>query len=244
MKKLLMSSAVALLFPIAAMAATFTNVQFQNGDVTISGQGGNTVQATFHVVVPANQVVEQMETDVTGDNLAPVCMSVGGEQGLQEGTHDVTLSVKLPPNTGTYSLNVKGAGTFGGIRSIDCNDNSVGSATFSSALRVVADSNSSTGSSTTEESRISAIVARILAALGIGGTPAPTASPKCAAIAPYLSAQTGTYSPMGVQLQSALLLDNPNSIPALAAGSSIPMGYRGVQTNAALAVYNSNYHCN
>lgn len=66
---------------------------------------------------------------------------------------------------------------------------------------------------------------------------------KCAAIAPYLGAQAYTYSSLGVQLQSVLLLDNPNSIPALHAGATIPMGYFGPQTHTALAAFQANYHC-
>ena len=64
MNKFKLAGAVAtaaMLLPVFAMAATFTNVQFQNGDTTVSGQGGSTVQATLHIVVPANQVVEQIE---------------------------------------------------------------------------------------------------------------------------------------------------------------------------------------
>lgn len=166
MRKLLGAAlALATFVPMAAFAATFTNVQFDNGDVTISGQGGSTVNATFHVVVPANQVVENIQTDVISDNLAPVCTSVGGDLGLQEGTHDVTIAVKLPPNTGTYNLEVRGAGIFGGIRSVDCNDNQIGTATFSGALRTV-DSNTNTTtsggtSSTSFQSQIDALTASL-----------------------------------------------------------------------------------
>lgn len=75
-------------------------------------------------------------------------------------------------------------------------------------------------------------------------TPAPTGNAaKCAAIAAYVNAPANTYSSVGVQLQSALLLDNPNSIPALAAGATIPMGYFGPQTHAALYAYNAAYGC-
>lgn len=75
---------------------------------------------------------------------------------------------------------------------------------------------------------------------------APTVSSnatKCNTVSPFLSAPKLAYSSTGVQLQSALLLDNPNSIPALAAGATIPMGYRGPQTTAALQNFSNQYGC-
>lgn len=245
-KKYLVGLAVAMALPFAASAATFSNVQFDNGDVTVSGQGNSTVQATFHVIVPSGQVVEYIQTDVIGDNLAPVDTSVGGELGLQEGTHDVTLSVKLPPNTGTYTLNVQGAGIYGGIRSVSGNDNVVGTGSFGSALRVVADTTATTGGSSSD---MPSWFSQFLALFGAAShpattTPVVTVSPKCEAIAPFLGATPYAYSSVGVQLQSALLLDNPYSIPLLQAGSTVQMGYFGVQTHAALATYTATYHCN
>ncbi len=91
---------------------------------------------------------------------------------------------------------------------------------------------------------VAQLAAEIQAILHPVTPPAPAVNAKCTAIAPYTSAPSFTFSPLGVQLQSALLLDNPGSIPALAAGSTNPMGYRGNQTNAALATYMSLYHCN
>lgn len=243
MKKILIASALALALPVLSMAATFSNVAFDNGDVTISGQGGDTKNATFRVVVPAGQVVEWVSVDVLGDNLAEVETSVGGDLGLQEGTHDVTLPVKLPPNTGTYTLQVRGAGIFGGIRAINSNDTVVGTASFSSALRVVADSSSSVGGTSAPSGIPAAVWAKFLAWIN-GSTPAPASNAKCDAIAPFKNAPAGTYSAQGVQLQSALLLDNPYAIPALKPGSSVPMGYRGPQTEAALSAYLAVNHCN
>lgn len=79
----------------------------------------------------------------------------------------------------------------------------------------------------------------------VATAPAPTGNAaKCAMIAPYVNAPANTYSSVGTQLQSVLLLDNPFSIPALAAGATIPMGYFGPQTHQALAMYNQKYGCN
>lgn len=247
MKKLIGSLAGAALFaPALLFAATFTNVQFQNGDVTVQGTGGSTVTATFRVVVPANETLEYIQHDVIGDNLGPVDTSVGGELGLQEGTHNVSIQVKLPPNTGTYSLNVQGAGKFGGQRSINGNDNVVGSASFSSALRVVADGSTTVGGSTPAVGSaewLAALIASIKAAL----TPAPTTpapSTKCAELtAKTVGTSYGIYNDANVSLQGYLLSNNPNSIPALKAGSTVPMGFYGNQTANAVAAFKATNSC-
>lgn len=248
MKKLIaVIASLAVFLPIAASAATFTNVSFQNGDVTISGNGGTTVQATFHVIVPANQVVENIQTDVIGDNLAPVCMSVGGDLGLQEGTHDVMLEVKMPPNTGTYTLNVQGSGIYGGIRSIDCNDTVVGTASFSGALRVVANSTTTNpplgGGSVFGFSSFADFVTALKAALGVATPPpAPVETQECKAYHAALSgAVMNVVSPMNVRLQGFLLSQGAN-IPALAAGAAF--GFAGPQTQAAMSWFSSANHCN
>lgn len=73
--------------------------------------------------------------------------------------------------------------------------------------------------------------------------PANSNAAKCSLIQPLESAQPYAYSSLGTQLQSALLLDNPFSIPALKPGSVVPMGFFGVQTHAALSAYLAMYHC-
>lgn len=83
-------------------------------------------------------------------------------------------------------------------------------------------------------------------------TPPPTPTPppannKCTMIAPFLGATPYAYTSLGTQLQSVLLLDNPHSIPALDnslhPNGTVPMGFFGVQTHAALNAYNTMYHC-
>jgi hypothetical protein len=190
------SFAVAAL-PFGAMAANITHVEFENGDVTISDEGGSTVNAELRIVVPANEVVEYVRTDVLGDNLAPVDHSVGGSLGLQEGTHFVDVDVKMPPNTGTYDLKVKSAGIFGGIRSINRNDNTNGNKTFNNALRVISTSNSGSNGfgGDDDDSALSflrelvadlrAQIAELTAQItGTGGTGTPAPSNLCSQI-PY-----------------------------------------------------------
>ena len=234
MKKISLASTLLLGVASFAFAAAFPNVQFDNGDVTISGKGGSTVNATFHVIVPANQVVEWIETDVVSDNLAPVCHEMNDALGLQEGTHDITLPVKLPPNTGTYTLTVKGAGTYGGIRSISCTDNVVGSSSFSGAIRVTAGSGSI--GAPTEDSSFTAILALLKDIIGklsekVVPVPTPTPNPLCSM---YHTAKTG--SQYGVKTDAnarfqGFLLSQGASIPALSAGASF--GFYGSQTLAA-----------
>lgn len=239
MKKFIIAGALALALPVLGMAATFSNVSFDNGDVTISGQGGSTVQATFHVIVPAGQVVEYIQTDVVGDSLAPVDTSVGGTLGLQEGTYDVAVSVKLPPNTGTYTLNVQGAGIYGGVRSISGNDNVVGTASFSNSLRVVASSSNSTGG---DSSSMPSWLAALIAALKPATTPAPTTSTKCTELnAKLVGTVDDTYNDSNVRLQGYLLSEGA-SIPALKAGASF--GYKGPQTRSAVSVFKVLNGCN
>ncbi len=243
MKKFLIAGALALALPVIGMAATFTNVQFSNGDVTISGQGNSTVQATFHILVPSGQVVEFVQTDIAGDNLAPVDMSVGGDLGLQEGTHDVTVSVKLPPNTGTYTLNVQGAGIYGGVRAISGNDNVVGSASFSSAIRVVGSDTTTNTTATAGAFGFSSFgdfVTALKSALGISS--APASSGACATLSAKMSGTVrDTYNSANVKLQGYLLSEGA-SIPALEAGASF--GFYGPQTASAVTWFKTVNSCN
>lgn len=245
MKRILIGSVIGLglmVGPALASAASISSVQFQNGDSTISCVGGSTVQATLKLTVGTGEVVEWVRTQVGSQPF--VDTSVGGTLGIQEGTSDVSASVMCPPNTGTYNLSVRGAGIYGGIHSVDGADNVVLSSNFGSAIRTVADASNTTSGGSTAGGTMPSWLAALIAALH-PATPAPTTgnAAKCAMIAPYLDAGAYTYSSHGVQLQSVLLLDNPDSIPALHAGATIPMGYRGSQTNAALAAYNAHYMC-
>lgn len=230
----------------SANAATFSNVEFDNGDVTVQGTGGSTVNATFRVVVGANEVVEYIQTDVVGDNLAPVDHEVGGVLGLQEGTHFVDVSVKLPPNTGTYTLTVRGTGVYGGQRAIDGNSPVVGTATFNGALRVVSSGSTNVGSSSPIDTIFAAFQAKIdsyfakLAELTNPTTPAPTTT-KCTALSEKLVGTVdNTYNDANVKLQGYLLSEGM-SIPALKAGASF--GYKGVQTNSAIAQFKALNAC-
>lgn len=83
-----------------------------------------------------------------------------------------------------------------------------------------------------------------------GTTPPPATNPnaaKCALVAPYRNAAAYQYTTAGQQLQSALMLDNPHAIPALDASlhpqGTVPLGFFGIQTHAALNAFDAMYHC-
>lgn len=242
-KMALAAGTLSMAFPLLALAASFTNVEFQNGQTTVEGSGSSQVTAMFRVVVPVNEVVERIQTDVIGDGLAPVCTEVGGSMGLEQGTHNVSIQVKLPPNTGTYNLDVQGSGIFGAFKADDCVGDVVGSASFANALRVVASGSGSTGSTSALD--IAAIVKAVLLSMGIGSAtttpPVATVSEVCKA---YAQANSGTqsnvYSDANVRLQG-FLLSQGASIPALKAGAAF--GFYGNQTTAAVGWFNSLNHC-
>lgn len=237
MRKILgfVAGASLLLAATPALAASFTNVEFQNGDVTIQGTGGSTVSAKFRVVVGPGEVVEAIQTDVLGDNLAPVCEFVGGDKGLEEGTYAIERQIKLPPNTGTYTLAVQGSGVFGGFKTVDCTSNVVGSASFSGALKVVSGTSDTTsGSSSTgglSQSILNAIATAVAEALKAAGITPSSGSTKpnwCSGLSTYSSLSYGDNSPLVSALQSFLIANGYATTITYGA-----TGYFGPQTQAA-----------
>ena len=223
---------IAFLVATPAFAASITNIEFANGDVVHQGTGGSTVDVEFRVVVGAGEVVEQFETDVLSDNLAPVCESVGGDKGLEQGTHFVTRSVKLPPNTGTYDVQAKASGIFGATRSIDCTSDVVDSTTFNDAIRVVGGSASSGSTGTVVGGmNFTDLVAAIIAALkaqGLIGATAPV-KPAC----PLM------YTGSNASAVQGWLLGNGYASGFHEAGVYAPTGFWGSISTAAYAQANA-----
>ncbi len=233
--------AAMLIAPFAASASTISSVQFSNGDTTISCVGGSTVNATFQVTIPQNEVVEYVRTAVGGQPF--VDTSVGSSLGYQEGVQNIQASVKCPPNTGYYNLDIQTAGTFGGQRSVSGADGVNGSASYGSAIRVVASGDTSVGGT---PSGIPADVwAKFLAFIsGTVTPPAPTVSPLCAEIGQYSTGlYIGSTGSQVVSLQGYLLSKDPNSIPLIRDGAA-KFGYYGMQTNAAVAAFKVAHNCN
>lgn len=234
---------------MSASAASITNVEYSNGDVTIQGTAGQSVSGKVRVVVPVNEEVEFVQFDVISDSLAPHCESVGR---LQEGTHFVNITgVKFPPNTGSYALEVKTAGIFGGLAAIDCVSNVTGTQSFGASVRTVGSATSVSGGSMfdTMQNQITTLMAQI-ACMAAGSTweanqckakPAPVTPTKCAALASKLMGTVdNAYNQANVMLQGYLLSEGA-SIPALQAGASF--GYKGSQTNAAISMFKASNQC-
>ena len=215
-------SAVAFLgFTLAltmtASAASITNVEYSNGDVTIQGNAGQSVSGKVRVVVPANQEVEYMEFDVVSDSLAPVCVNVNR---LQEGTHFVQIpgDVKFPPNVGMYSLNVSTHGIFGGLSADDCVGDQNGSQSFPN-LRTVAGS-TSVGSGNSMIEALQKQIADLLKMIADLQKPKPVEKPACP--------PTGNTA-----MVQSWLLSNGYAAGFNAAGVFAPTGHWGSITTAA-----------
>ncbi len=233
-------AAAAMLLPMFASAATLSNPLFSNGQTSIDAVGGSTVSGTATLTVGSGEVVEFLRSQ--SDPSQPfVDTSVGGQLGYQEQVYtNIPFSVKVPPNTGTYYPTLQGAGIYGGGRSINGADNVVLGATNLGTVRVVASNPSDTtgGPAVGSADWIAALVASIKASL-TPATPAP--SNKCAEVnAKLVGTMDNTYNSANVKLQGYLLSEGM-SIPALAAGASF--GYKGQQTNAALAQFKASNQC-
>jgi len=239
---------LALSFALVTVvsAASITNVEFSNGDVTVQGTAGQNIGGKVRVVVGPSEVVEKMEFDILGDNLAPVCVDVGGDKGLEEGTHFVQNpgDLKFPPNTGTYTLAVKGSGIYGAFKTVDCTTNVVGSASFSGAVKTVgvnSNNNSSVGSESLYQQLLTMIGLLKAQVDGLVNPVVPVASDKCNTLSTKLvGTMDNTYNNANVKLQGYLLSEGLQ-IPALEAGSAF--GYKGSQTNSALLAYKSLHQC-
>lgn len=207
-------------------AASITNVEFSNGDVTVQGTAGQSVSGKVRVVVPANEEAEFVQFDVISDNLAPVCVSVNR---LQEGTHWVNIpgDVKFPPNTGTYSLQVTTHGIFGGMAADDCVGDQNGSQSFSNSVRTVG-STSSVGTGSSFIDQLMAQIATLQAQIAELMKPKPSTKPAyCADMTKHAVWQG--QSGGAVTAYQMFLISNGFSIPAG------PTGFYGSQTAAASA---------
>lgn len=239
-----------------ASAASITNVEYSNGDVTIQGNAGQSVNGKVRVVVPNNQEVEFVEFDVISDSLAPVCVDTGR---LQEGTHWISIpgDVKFPPNTGTYSLNVTTHGIFGGLAADDCEGDQNGSNSFGSSVRTVGGSASS-GQVGTVDSLMS-LIASLQAQMGCmvsggvwdgvakacGAKPAPAG--KCAELATKAGGRSqGSQDPAGslgvVGMLQSYLMTNGFDIPLLRENKA-SYGYWGPQTQNAYSNFKTANAC-
>lgn len=256
MKKYLIGGVVGLsmLLPLSAFAATnITNLTL-DGLANTTANVGDTVNAQVTYDITSNDDVESLSWEIVGTGLPQTCVDIPDQ--INSGTFHPTFDIDTAGATaGTFDVKIKLFGENGaGADQLCQNSMQVDSMSFTNRIAITESSSNSTGvgsgtghTNNSSGSGVPAWFSQFMVLLGLtrpATTPASTVNAKCTAIAPYLSAPTGTYSSLGTQLQSSLLLDNPFSIPALQPGSTVPMGFRGPQTNAALATYNANYHCN
>ncbi len=232
-----------------ASAASITNAQFSNGDVTIDAQGGSTVNGTFTLTVGSNEVCEVLRT---WDDSQPFTDTVVGDSqlGYQEGVYtNVPFSVKVPINTGTASAYAQCAGIYGGIHSVSGADNVVAGPTNLGTIRVIANSTNSTGStSSTSMDQLTALIAsltaQVQALLHPTTPPAPVVSPACTNLAQALvGTSQGVNNDANASLQGFLLspLGGRQSIPLLKAGAAF--GFYGTQTANAVSTFKLQNSC-
>ncbi len=230
-----------LLAAVPAFAASISDARFSNNQTSIDATGGATVSGTFTLTVGSGEVVEWFRLLPSGNPFTET--SVGGQLGYQEGVYtNVPFNVKVPPNTGTYNVDVQGAGIWGGNRSINGGDNVVLGATSVGAVRVVANSvDSSVPTTGGSDVDFWTKLATVLAGILKPATPAPTTNAACTTLAvKSAGAIMGTTGQANVKLQGFLLSEGA-SIPALAAGAAF--GYYGNQTAAAVAWFKSVNGC-
>lgn len=220
MKKFLIGSLAALSLLVAgsASAATISDARFSNNQTSIDANGNATVSGTFTLTVGAGEVVEWFRLLPAGNPFTD--QSVGGTLGYQEGVYtNVPFSVKVPPNTGTYNVDVQGAGIFGGNRAISGADGVTVGPTSVGSVRVVASGTSSSdpvvGGGDDFWTKLAALIAGILKA---NQPPAPTKPAYCPSLATYAGVSYGMSGPQVSALQN-LLISNGFSIPAGATGN-------------------------
>jgi hypothetical protein len=265
LKKVIGIAASTALFALPVMALASTNITF----LTLNGGANATIPAgdstdgklTFNLTgTSENESLSWELVDNSGNNVGipPTCIDIADH--IVAGTYTAAFPVDTVGGTeGTFGMKIRMYGTTGNGADNNCGGVVNDTMTFNSVLTLTAGQatgetanntghNGNSNSGSTNNTALSAIMTALQAIIAkltaVPVTPPTTGNAaKCAAIAPYVNAPANTYSPTGVQLQSALLLNNPNSIPALAAGATIPMGYFGPQTHAALYAYNAQYGC-
>lgn len=242
-----------------AFAATTQTFLTLDGQTTATIQAGDSVDGVLTFNNTGVSTVQSVKVEIPGSGFPGTCINNADQNA--SGTHTVALPVTTTGATeGTWNVKLTTYGVNSNLTGANNNcDGTIGvqtTHTFNNVLTLTQSQSTggnanNTGSGSTggtsgssTDNAIAAILAWINAQTHPSTPPPATGNAaKCAAIAPFLGAQPYAYSSVGVQLQSALLLDNPNSIPLLAAGATIPMGYFGVQTHAALAQYQSVYQC-
>lgn len=238
-------------FATTASAATipgFYNAIF-DGYTDVYGEPNERVDVTVRVEAESGEVVHAVSTDFIGDGVGQVCHDISNFEGAQD--RDVDLRVNLPKTTGDYDLLVEvfTADTMqeaNALRgSVACAGDVDTDAPFTDSVHVIPGGTSgSTGDDNLAapswfQTWLEGPFAEIIAAL-LGDEP-QEANPKCTALQDKLIGTVdNTYNQANVRLQGFLLSEG-YSIPALEQGAAF--GYKGTQTNGALAQFKSANQC-
>lgn len=258
MKKLIITSLVAVFMPLATFASVnfdgIAPVVFDNGngwESSVDGSAGDTIQAKAVVDVTSDDDVNAISWDFIGDFLPKECVQFNEvTQSVDDFT--VEFDVKLPSTIGSHDLQLKVYGVNGPGRDFNCT-NDVDTINVNDRLVVnignTNTSNTSGGGSSTGNnngapawlstllSTMNTQFAALLAALNPPTPPTPpvTTPGMCAQL---MSAQAG-----GTSSLQAFLMANGQAGPFNAIGVYAPTGFRGPITEAALSAFRSAHSC-
>ena len=243
------TAAFVLAFAVSAFASAELTHLTLDGGTNVTVDEGDSIEAEVTFDVDSSTDVDSLSWVFVGSGLPKKCEDV--KDSIADGTFSREFDIDTKGTTqGTWDVKIVLYGVDDSGVENQCDpDDDIDDFTFYD--RVTVEDEDSIGGPN-ESSQMDILMASIRALIEsvkqviAKPFPSPTPSPtnvKCSTIAPYKSAPANTYSAAGVQLQSALLLDNPYSIPALKPGSTVPMGFRGPQTESALMAYNAMYGC-
>ncbi len=262
-------TALAFALPMAASASTnIQNLTF-DGAANVTGNTSDSVPARLSVNLTGDSDIESVGYDYTGDGLDRVCVNVKDQ--LQTGYRVFDLKdlngndgFTLPANTGNWDVVVTTFGIDGAGANQDCQGSPTDSMPFNDRITVIdggdvnptdgSGGNNGTGGSSEELTLLQKLIAQASCVLGgnvwngssctphaTTTPPVPTTSSVCGQLAQALvGTQDNVYNSANIALQGFLLFQK-QSIPALAAGASF--GYKGPQTNAALASFKMQNSC-
>lgn len=264
MKMSLAVLAFALFAVPVAFASASVDFNTTGSGVTFNGKAGLTginavepgdnIRINVEFTVTSDDDVNTLCADWQDDGLSRKCVSFN--EITQTGTYTRTINVPAPDSQGEQDIvftlfgdNDLGEQDFNGQA-----DNLQDTYTINNRVAVDEDGtsgdgideddNDGSGSSVSQWDAVMAALTAIVNKLNGGGsTPAPAGSSCAQLSAKMTGTQMNVYNNPNVALQGFLLSDNPNSIPALKAGSTVPMGYYGPQTAAAISMFKSAHQC-
>ena len=257
MKKLAAMTAGAFLLMAGAASASvdFDNIApviFNSGsgwEANVDADAGDTIRAKLILDITADDDVNAVSYDFIGDFIPKVCIQLTQEQTQSVNDFPVEIDMLAPNTAGSWDVQFVAYGNNGPETDFNCT-NAVDTLNVNDRIIVnLGDSNTAGstggGSGTVGNSVLAQLMAQVQALAAVVAnlnkpvTPAP--SGKCATVnAKLAGTMDNTYNQANIQLQGYLLSEGM-SIPALAAGASF--GYKGPQTNAALAQFKAMNQC-